>query len=574
MTNRLQPIYDIAALCAARNVRQAVLCPGSRNAPLILAFARHPYMACRTISDERSAAFIALGIAQQVGRPAALISTSGSAAYNFAPAVAEAFFAKTPLLVITADRPVEWVGQQDGQTIFQSGIFGAHVKKFYQLPQEYEHPDNTWSINRMVNEAISLATTEPKGPVHINVPLREPLYPGNIATGYSPEIRVMEESAPNYHVDPVSIGFLTAGMTGSSRVLLLAGQYPAERPLHGAISEASRRLNLPIVADVLSNLHATGRAIQRADLFLGAAPESVRMELRPDLLITFGEGVISKHLKNFLRAHRPHHHWHIQPFGEVADTFQSITKIFRTSPVAFFRLLADLKMLAPVTGQAEFMNRWLQEEQRAAQSYESCFPQTEPGEAALVAEVLRRLPSPCNLHLANSMSVRYAALAGLSPAADRVCVYANRGTSGIDGCNSTAVGHALTSNVLNVLITGDVAFFYDRNAFWHNYPMPNLRIVLLNNHGGGIFKMIDGPGDVREVDEFLVTRQPLTGKNLSEEFGFEYHLVDTSQSIEKTISEFLQSSERPKLLELDTTVLQNRNILLSIKQKIKDNYER
>lgn len=574
MTNRLQPIYDIAALCAARNVRQAVLCPGSRNAPLILAFARHPDMVCRSISDERSAAFIALGITQQTRRPSALISTSGSAAYNFAPAVAEAFFAKTPLVVITADRPVEWVGQQDGQTIFQSGIFGAHVKKFYQLPQEYEHPDNVWSINRMVNEAISLAATEPKGPVHINVPLREPLYPGNRTTGYSPGIRVIEESAHGHNVDTLNADLLASGMAKSNRVLILAGQHPAEPSLAYAVRDASQRLNLPIVADVLSNLHPTGRAIQRADLFLGAVPESVRTALGPDLLITFGDSLISKHVKNFLRTHRPLQHWHIQPAGEVADTLQSITKIFRTSPLAFFRLLADEKALAPGAGQAGFMNRWLAEEQRTVQTYESCFPQTEPGEAELVAEVLRRLPSPSNVHLANSMSVRYATLAGLNSAATGVCVYANRGTSGIDGCNSTAVGHALTSSVLNVLITGDVAFFYDRNAFWHNYPMPNLRIVLLNNHGGGIFKMIDGPGDIREVDEFLVTRQPLTGQKICEEFGFGYSVLDTRQNMEQAVAELLQPSERPKLLELNSSVLQNRNILFSIKQKIKDSYER
>ena len=177
MTSRFQSIYDIAALCAKKGLTQAVLCPGSRCAPLTLAFTRHPDISCRTISDERSAGFIALGISQQTKQPAILLCTSGTAAYNFAPAVAEAYFSKRPLIVFTADRPVEWVGQQDGQTIYQTDIFGKHVKKSYQLPQEYDHADNQWAIVRIVNEAINLSRQEPPGPVHINAPFREPLYP-------------------------------------------------------------------------------------------------------------------------------------------------------------------------------------------------------------------------------------------------------------------------------------------------------------------------------------------------------------------------------------------------------------
>jgi 2-succinyl-5-enolpyruvyl-6-hydroxy-3-cyclohexene-1-carboxylate synthase len=172
------------------------------------------------------------------------------------------------------------------------------------------------------------------------------------------------------------------------------------------------------------------------------------------------------------------------------------------------------------------------------------------------------------------MSVRYATMAGLTPGQERVCAYANRGTSGIDGCSSTAVGHALSSTVPNILITGDLAFFYDRNAFWHNYPMANLRIVLLNNHGGGIFKMIDGPGEAKEVDEFLVTHQALTGKKTAEEFGFDYALLNTRAKLNEAIVRLLEPSARPKLLELQTTIDVNKNFLLSLKQKIKDNYER
>jgi 2-succinyl-5-enolpyruvyl-6-hydroxy-3-cyclohexene-1-carboxylate synthase len=575
MTNRLQPIYDIAALCAARQIRQAVLCPGSRNAPLILAFSKHPDIISRSISDERSAAFIALGISQQLGLPAVVVSTSGSAAYNFAPAVAEAYFAHTPLLVITADRPTEWVGQQDGQTIFQQDIFGNHVKRCYQLPQEYEHPDNVWAINRMVNEAINLAQQSPKGPVHINVPLREPLYPGDHGTAYSADIRLMEDVTPSRHVRSEATGRIMAEWAHENRVLVVCGQQDADPSLRDAVSDSTRRLHLPLVADALSNLHGVNDAMRNADLFLGNAPASLLEQLKPELLITFGESVLSKNLKTFLRTYKPRRHWHIQAAGDVADTFKSITSIFRVDPTVFFQFLADMP-LPPAYREAQqthYKNRWAREEEHINSLLATFYPQQELGEAEVVMNALRNLPPACNVHLANSMSVRYATQAGLLPSQELVRVYANRGTSGIDGCSSTAVGHSLASPLPNLLVTGDVAFFYDRNAFWHNYPIPNLRILLLNNHGGGIFRMIDGPGDVKEIDEFLVTRQPLTGKKLCEEFGFEYNVLDSRRKMSNAIADLLEPSGRPKLLELNTAVDTNKNILLSLKRIIKDSYE-
>lgn len=575
MINRLQPIYDIAALCAARQIRQVILCPGSRNAPLILAFSRHPDIVSRSVSDERSAAFIALGISQQLSVPAVLVSTSGSAAYNFAPAIAEAYFARTPLLILTADRPTEWVGQQDGQTIYQQGIFGNHVKKSYQLPQEYEHPDNSWSINRMVNEAISLAQQHPRGPVHINIPLREPLYPGDTKTVYSDNIRVMTEVSPIPTIDrDVAAQVFSQWPTGS-RVLLVAGQQDMDHDLRNAVADATKRLHVPVIADALSNLHGIADAVRSADLFLGGAPVTTHESLRPDLLITIGDSAISKNLKNFLRVSKPSRHWHIQPAGEVADTFKSITRIFRTDPQAFFRFLTEMP-LPPAYNeehQRDYFNRWSREEQHVNRLFDGFFPQVELGEAEIVTQVLRSLPLACNVHLANSMSVRYATQARLLGKQANVRVYANRGTSGIDGCSSTAVGHALSSAVPNILITGDVAFFYDRNAFWHNYPIPNLRILLLNNHGGGIFRMIDGPGDAPELDEFLVTRQPLTGKHLCAEFGFEYNVLDSRRKMVNAIADLLEPSDRPKVLELNTSIETNKNIQQFLKRTIKDSYE-
>src|SRR5688572_29464163 len=290
MTSRFQPIYDIAALCALKGLQEAVLCPGSRCAPLTIAFTRHPDIKCRTISDERSAGFIALGISQKRKQPTMVICTSGTAAYNLSPAVAEAYFSKTPIIIFTADRPTEWIGQHDGQTIYQAGIFGNHVKQSFQLPQEYEHVDNGWAINRIVNEAINLSRQEPQGPVHINVPFREPLYPSATETfGFSASIRVMEDQISSTDLTTYQKELIQSEWPTYHNILIVAGQHINDSQLIGVLTQLFSIYNIPIVGDIISNLHAIGKVVRHADLFLGQCPEGILKSLKPDLLITFGE---------------------------------------------------------------------------------------------------------------------------------------------------------------------------------------------------------------------------------------------------------------------------------------------
>lgn len=576
MTSRLQPIFDIAALCAKKNVTNAVLCPGSRSAPLVLAFTRHPDIHTRIFSDERSAGFIALGMAQQSLRPTALICTSGTAAYNLAPAVAEAFFSHTPLVIFTADRPTEWIAQQDGQTIHQNDLFGKHVKKSYSLPQEYEHADYKWSINRIVNEAINLSMQEPKGPVHINVPFREPLYPQqDEQLSYSSNVRVIEDHTSELHLTEDQKAFIKDLWHQHNNVLIVAGQQPFDHGTIEALSGFFKVHNIPIVTDIISNAFAITKAVQRSDVFLGQCGDAVKKTLRPDLLITFGNSVISKNLKLFLRQYKAKEHWHIQPGGDVADTFQSITHVFNTTAESFFSFLRTISRQENFESQKQnnFNKFWEVEERRAERTLSEFFPTKELCELDIVNEVLKNLPKPCNLHLANSMSVRYANYIGLNSDQLDVEVFANRGTSGIDGCTSTAVGHSLLSDIPNVLITGDLAFFYDRNAFWHNYPLPNLRIILLNNHGGIIFKMIDGPGTVPEADEYFITKQALNAKKLCEEFDFEYLKLDNKRKVKNLIKDFFDSDKRTKVLELETDIALNKEVFDNLKKQIRKSYE-
>ncbi len=570
-----QPIYDIAELCASKGLTQAVLCPGSRCAPLTLALVNHDSINVKTISDERCAAFIATGIAHQTNSPVVLVCTSGSAAYNFAPAIAEAFFQQIPLIVFTADRPNEWIDQYDGQTIRQTSIFGVHVKKSFTLPQDYEHPDSTWFIQRIINEAINLSEEFPKGPVHINAPFREPLYP---AKGekivFSKNLKVINISRVNPILPDDEIEELKNKLKGYSKVLVVGGQLDFDDGLCKAVEKFSEANQAPIIGDAISNLHSNKNLIRYADTFLAACGKDIQHSLQPELLITFGKSIVSKNTKIFLRTFKAQAHWHIQPSGPSADTFQSLTRVIHAIPKDVFTALTAEKKDKGFEEQKKenFARIWQAEEHRTMLSMEKYFAHSSFSELAVINELITHLPPRCNLHLANSMSVRYANFIGIEAGKKGIHVYSNRGTSGIDGCTSTSVGHSLCNEIPNFLITGDMAFFYDRNAFWHNYALPNLHVLVLNNHGGLIFKMIDGPGQVKDRDEFFVTQQKLSARHLAAEYGFDYFHIDSLKKVKNGMTDFLIFDGKTKIFEMESHQEENKEWFEKFKQQIKSGY--
>jgi 2-succinyl-5-enolpyruvyl-6-hydroxy-3-cyclohexene-1-carboxylate synthase len=573
---RYQPIYDIAALCVLKNIKQVVLCPGSRCAPLTLAFTRHPDIKVRTFSDERSAGFVALGMAQATRTPVLVVCTSGTAAYNLAPAVAEACFSETPLIIFTADRPAEWIGQHDGQTVFQDEIFGRHVKKFFQLPQDYDHKDSLWAINRMVNEALNLSAQFPRGPVHVNAPFREPLYPEMDETiSYSADIRVIKENTGSRELTENQKEKIAGAWSQFDNILVVAGQHSGSAALTSAVSAVAEQQQVPVVHDIISNLHDGGNTIQHADLFLGEASDELKESLRPDLLITFGNSLISKNVKLFLRKYSAREHWHIQPGGLAADTFKQVTEVFHCDPLGFFHHAGTINRSKTFSRQKQqnFFHLWEAEERRTTRTLNDFFTGQQLTELEVVNSLLRSLPANSNLHLANSMSVRYANCIGLHAAEKGIQVFSNRGTSGIDGCTSTAVGHCLMEERPNFLITGDMAFFYDRNAFWHNYSLPNLRVLVLNNHGGLIFDVLDGPSSLPEAGEYFITRQALNGKKLCEEYGFDYLKIDNPRKIKNVLKDFVTFDGKTKIMEIEGDTATNKHAFEVFKSKINKRYE-
>ena len=553
----LQPILDLVAICATQGIRHVLLSPGSRCAPLTLAFARHPKMEVRTISDERSAAFIALGMAQQLKQPVVLVCTSGSAVLNYFPAIAEAFFQQIPLLVLTADRPPEWVDQWDGQTIFQEEVYGKHVKKSYRFPDTFTHPDQVRHAHRISNEAILLSQQFPAGPVHLNIPLREPFYPEEgetfnfpmhppLFTRESSEIRLSEASLEKLKVE----------LAHFRRILIVPGQQEQNLDLLALIERLALNQQAVVVADSLSNLQGKG-TITLHDQWLGR--EELHPELAPDLVISFGKSIISKSLKLFLRK-LDIQHWHIQPDGQAKDTYSRLTRIVASDPLAFLTWLASQLP----SGESGYAQGWQALEEQVARILPQALQEVEFGEYPAVKQVLDALPAKSQLQVANSMAIRYVNFLGRRSQE----IFCNRGTSGIDGSSSTAVGASLVSSNLITLLTGDMAFYYDRNAFWHKYPLPNLRIVLLNNHAGGIFRLIDGPAKQPELEEFFETQQALSASHLAAEYGFKHYLVKNSFELDQALATFFEPSAVPKILEIESQSQINARSLKEIKAKM------
>ncbi|MCC9165505.1 2-succinyl-5-enolpyruvyl-6-hydroxy-3-cyclohexene-1-carboxylic-acid synthase [Pontibacter harenae] len=560
----IQPVVNIAEICAQKGVEQVVLSPGSRCAPLTIAFARHPKLNVRTVTDERAAAFIALGMALTTGKPTVLICTSGTAALNYAPAVAEAYFQQVPLLILTADRPPEWIDQLDGQTIRQQNVYGQHIKQRYTFPVDFSHKDAVWHSERMVSEALNETVAFPAGPVHINIPLREPFYPApGEEISFDAQVKVIAEEPNSYDLSASQLHKLQQEIQQYKRILVVAGQDIYNPQLLQSLEAFSEATGAVVVGDIISNIQDLPSVVRYQDALLSCPDEEKLKAFQPDLLITFGKSIISKSLKLHLRKYKPKGQWHVQPAGQVADTFQALTKIVRCAPENFFSTLAG-----STETDATYAKAWAEMNAIAGNFLQQYLSDATYSELSIVAKVVAALPQHSNLNLANSMAVRYANIIALQPE-QQVQVYANRGTSGIDGSNSTAVGCALSSQQITTLITGDLAFFYDRNGLWHNYLPQNLRIVLLNNHAGGIFRLIDGPKQQPELEPFFETKQTLSAENTAKDFGMNYKAINSLEELEQVLPLFFSEKEGVSILEVFTDSKENAALFATYKQALR-----
>lgn len=569
MSDGIFPLIELAIqVCADRGVRDFVVAPGSRSAPITAALTRRQDFTLRVVYDERAAGYIALGMAQQLRRPVGLVCTSGTAAVNFGPAVVEAFYQQIPLLVLTADRPPEWIDQQDNQAIHQQGLYEPHVRYQATLPMDDGHADTRWHAQRIMVEALDAAQGLTPGPAHVNVPLREPLY---APPSYRPEVPAEVKAAVRIPARPAldapAWDALRSQWQQARRKLIVAGMLPADPALHRSLRTLQADPSVALFADITANLWPDVAPLVHADVALGTQVGATLDRLGPDLVVYLGGQVTSKYLKQLLRKQPPQALWRVQPEGPAPDPYQATTTTIPLLPADFLQGLAMHVASAP---DSDYAQNWAALNEQAGRALREFLDREPFGEFRAVQQVLQNLPAGSLLQVGNSMPTRYANFAGIAPGHVPAQVNANRGTSGIDGTVSTAVGAALASGRITTLLVGDLAFFYDRNGLWHNHLPPNLRIVLLNNHGGGIFDIIDGPNrlDAATRSTYFLTPQPLSAEGTARDHGLAYTLVRSEAELQDALTGFFDPARGATLLEIESDMATNRAIFQAFRSMV------
>jgi 2-succinyl-5-enolpyruvyl-6-hydroxy-3-cyclohexene-1-carboxylate synthase len=535
---------SILQICLAKGITNIVISPGSRNAPLTIGFANNPEFTCYSIADERCAAFFGLGLAQQLQTPVALVCTSGSALLNYYPAVAEAFYSQIPLIVISADRPHDKIDIGDGQTIRQENVYANHILFSANLNEEASDENDA-----LINEAIAVARYK-KGPVHINAPFEEPLYETveelsvSVQVNYVPKEEKLVDDNLEYYLDK---------WNSAQKKLVLVGVNPPNAIEEQIISHLAADPSVVVMTETTSNLHHPS-FLNSIDVIITPFTAQDFEDWRPDVLLTFGGMVVSKRVKAWLRKYKPAEHWHIDCL-RAYDTFSALTRHIEAEPNDF------LKVFLPQTKKVDSgYNVMAQEIKAYRKEKHDAYLRTIPFSDLKVFEyLLPALPEGSQVQVSNSSAIRYAQLFDIKP---EVEVFCNRGTSGIDGSTSTAVGAAVGSGKPNVVITGDISFLYDSNALWNSYIPKNFKIVLINNAGGGIFRILPGHKENTVFNTYFETTHNLTAEHLAKMYGFEYTTALNEAELVNALPVFFAENVKPQLLEIFTPMRENDGILM------------
>ncbi|MEO0059653.1 MAG: hypothetical protein RLZZ312_1300 [Bacteroidota bacterium] len=537
-----QSIINIAL---AKGLTQIVISPGSRNAPLTIGFVNNPAFACYSIADERCAAFFAMGIAQQTRKPVAVICTSGSALLNYYPAFAEAFYSQIPLVIISADRPSSKIDIGDGQTIRQRNVFKNHSLYNANLTE-----NNRGQNELDINEAINRALTN-RGPVHINAPFEEPLY--ETTTKISYDFYIEEPFDFEYLKDfSIKKHFVDYWNSSSKKLVLVGVDYPNVLSQEN-IDFLANNNSVVVFTETTSNLHHSS-FINNIDSIITPFAETDCQNFRPEILITFGGMIVSKRIKAMLRKHQPNEHWHVDEL-RAYNTFGVYPEHFEMTPNQFFDQLRAVSKKVESTYYQE-IDAVKQLREKRTKEYLDKIPFSD---FKAFKHIIESLPRDSMLQISNSSAIRYAQLIDIDPT---ISVFCNRGTSGIDGSTSTAIGAAVASEKQTIFITGDISFFYDSNALWNSYIPTNFKIILINNGGGGIFRILPGHEETPVFNQFFETSHCLTAEHLARMYGFEYQIASSVATVKDAIRNMYSLNQKPFLLEIFTPTLENDKILL------------
>ena len=501
MYSNKENVNILTALLVAHGARHAVVCPGSRNSPIVHNLNECPDIHCYPVTDERSAGFYALGMAQATNTSVVVCVTSGTALLNLAPAVAEAYYQHQPLVVISADRPAAWIDQLDGQTLPQPDALGRFVKKAVSLPEPHDEEER-WYCNRLVNEALMVR----HAPVHINVPISEPLFDFSVSSlPVERKIELLPADTPAHTLSHVVRMFMQA-----KRPMLIAGQ-----PMNPNMDEA-----VCLVED-------DERYV-------------------PDFVLYIGNSIVSKRVKRFLRKAKET--WAVNETGEVNDTFMNLTHVVQGDG----DVVADQVRFMLEQQPHPFVQRWDELLERARQHAVAYEP---PYSQMAVVKCLNVHSTTLHLQFANSTAIRLANIYACQN------VYCNRGVNGIDGSLSTAAGFSLVTDDPVFCVIGDLSFFYDQNALWNQNLRGNFRILLMNNGKGGIFNMLKGLEQSPARDKFVAAEHHTSAKGICEQNDIVYMRADDMVEMQKGVDRLLQEqSDRPMLLEVFTDAAEDERV--------------
>lgn len=543
--------------CEAHGVRYIVLSPGSRNAPFAITADSNPAFETIVIHDERSAAFFALGLAEKTKSPVALCCTSGSATVNYLPAITEAYYRNIPLIVITADRPKAWTDQGDGQTIKQKNIFKEFTKNQFAIDDVPLNDENRWEYERQTAILFNEALGKSKGPVHINVGLNEPLY--QTIEKSDSFARIIKNPIENIFSKESFLAIKNE--LQDQKILVLCGQMEPNPQLLDALSSFSRNNNAVVLVENTSNLQ-DDRFIHCIDRTLQGINDSNVKEFQPTALITIGGAVISKRIKEFLRACELKIHIKIGYDFPFMDTYKKLSHTLQIDPFHFFTSFNEGPRNLSTN---HFYDLWKNRDKMAKMKLESFqINDAKLTDLKVFQQFFDILPKESILHMANSSVVRYCQLFDPSK---NVEYYSNRGTSGIDGSLSTASGFAFTHEKQNIIICGDVSFLYDSNSLRLSMPNKNLKILLINNSGGGIFRIIPGAKEANQLEKYFEAQHSFDG-SFAQSFGWDYQSVSSKTDLNAKLNEFIAKKSNC-ILECFTDTHDNPQVLIDFFNYIK-----
>ncbi|MBQ0788098.1 MAG: 2-succinyl-5-enolpyruvyl-6-hydroxy-3-cyclohexene-1-carboxylate synthase [Oceanihabitans sp.] len=575
----------VIQLCKAKHINHIVISPGSRNAPLTIGFTHDDYFTCYSVVDERCAAFFALGIAQQIQKPVAVLCSSGSALLNYYPAIAEAFYSNIPLVVLSADRPKHLIGIGDGQTINQENVYENHILYAANLKQDLKAENsfvqneelpifknienklekllglqqNIQSQNETeINEALNTAIHK-KGPIHINIPLDEPLYETVDALTVTP--KVVEVIKKVNKIEELQLSNLVSDWYAAKKKMVVVGVNGPNTIEQKWLDELAEDESVVVFTETTSNIHHR-HFFNSIDKIIAPLNEEEFKALQPDILVTFGGLIVSKKIKAFLRKYKPKQHWHIGT-EKANDTFFCLEQHIKTTPNQFFtQFFHEVTHLT----KSDYQAYWTTIKKDRKKKHTAYFEDVAFSDLKAFKSIFKSIPEHTVLQLSNSSTIRYAQLFPINKTLE---VFCNRGTSGIDGSTSTAVGCAVANTKQTVFITGDLSFFYDSNALWNNYIPTHFRIIVINNEGGGIFRILPGDKNSENFDTFFETKHQLSAKHLSEMYGFTYESATSQEALKVALSSFYLETGRPKILEVFTPRTVNDTTLLNYFKALK-----